>query len=176
MSTIDDITKAAELVAQARAELAATIRDADTALATVRTKWGDRLRTAAATAAECEADLLKLAKGNQALFTKPQSIEHQGVRVGWRKGKGRLELPDIKLMMKRMAKLLTKPQRAAVIKVEVKVLKGPLARLSGEILQKLGVNTVGAGPEPFVSFPKSDIEKLVDWWLKPIAVSASEEE
>jgi hypothetical protein len=57
--------------------------------------------------------------------------------------------------------------------VKKSVLKGPLAKLSAEILKKLGVNVTAAGNEAFVSYPKSDLDKLVDWWLKPQAEAES---
>jgi hypothetical protein len=160
----------------ARRRLADTARQADEALAQVRSEWGVKLRCAASAVADREAAILDLVRDNQPLFARPQSVEFDGVRVGWRKGKGKLVLPESEILMKRIGNVLTRAQKAAVVKVKVSVLKGPLAKLPGEILKRLGVDVIGGNQEPFVSYPPSDAEKQVQWWLNPLAKSDEEAE
>lgn len=172
-----EIEDAAKKLADAKRTLEVELQRADAKLAKIREEFGDRLKAAAIDVSLCEEDLLGLVRRAPALFAKPQSVEFDGVKVGWRKSKGRLELPEHDALIKRIDDQLTPQQRKSVLKVKVSVLKGGLAKLSGDILKKLGVTLTGAGPEPFVSFPKSATEKLVDWWLKPLpAVSTDDED
>lgn len=170
------IETAAKSLADARLALAKEVLRAETRLAAVREEFGDRLRDAAATVQTHQAELLVLVDRAPSLFKRPQSVEFHGVRVGWRKGKGRLELPETEALIRRIYDQLTAPQRKTVLKVKTTVLKAGLSKLSGEILKKLGINVTAAGSEAFVTFPKSDTEKLVDWWVKPVAASADDEE
>lgn len=171
-----NIETAASLLADAKRTLEVELQRADAKLAKVREECSDRLKAAATDVKSCEEDLLALVRHAPALFAKPQSVEFDGVKVGWRKSKGRLELPEHDALIKRIDDQLTPQQRKSVLKVKVSVLKGGLAKLSGEILKKLGVTLTGAGPEPFVSFPKSATEKLVDWWLKPLPAASADDE
>lgn len=174
---MSEIELAATDLAMAMRTLDAELHRADTKLAKVREECADRLKEAATAVATKEADLLILVRRAEPLFKRPQSVEFDGVKVGWRKGKGRLELPEAGVLVKRITDQLTPAQRKSVLKVKVSVLKGGLAKLSGEILKKLGVTLTAAGAEPFVTYPKSATEKLVDWWLKPLpAASADEDE
>lgn len=171
---MEAIEHCARELAQARRALEADVRNAEEALGEVRAKWGDVLKAQAHRVAELQDELIGYVEQCPDLFEKPQSQEFDGVKVGWRKSKGRLELPETEKLLKKIGEVLTRSQKEAVVKVKVTILKGQLARLSGEILKKLGINITGAGPEPFVSFPKSDIAGQVDWWLKPLPSSDEE--
>lgn len=174
---MSEIERVAADLATVRRTLDAELQRADTKLAKVREECADRLKEAATAVAIKEAELLGLVREAEPLFRRPQSVDFDGVKVGWRKSKGRLELPEKDALVKRIEDQLTPAQRKSVLKVKVSVLKGGLSKLSGDILKKLGVTLTGAGPEPFVSFPKSATEKLVDWGLKPLpAASADEDE
>lgn len=172
-----EIEKAAKKLAEAKRTLESELQRADAKLAKVREEYNERLKAAAIDVSLCEEDLLGLVRRAEPLFKRPQSVEFDSVKVGWRKSKGRLELPEKDVLVKRIDDQLTPAQRKSVLKVKISVLKGGLSKLSGDILKRLGVTLTGAGPEPFVSFPKSATEKLVDWWLKPLpAASADEDE
>ncbi|MFN4017120.1 MAG: hypothetical protein ACK4JB_17410 [Reyranella sp.] len=173
---MSEIEAVATDLATAKRALDAELQRADTKLAKVREECADRLKEAATTVAIKEAELLGLVRQAEPLFRRPQSVEFDGVKVGWRKGKGRLELPDVETLVKRIVDQLTPQQRKGVLKVKTTVRKGGLAKLSGEILKKLGVTLTAAGAEPFVSFPKSTTEKLVDWWLKPLPAATADED
>ncbi len=173
MSVIESTAKE---LADARRALEAELQRADAKLAKVREEFGERLKAAALEVSEREEELIGLVRRAPALFVKPQSVEFSGVKTGWRKGKGRLELPEIELLQKRIEDQLTAAQRKSVLKVKVTVLKAQLAKLPGEILKKLGVNTHAAGQEPFVTYPKSATEKLVDWWLKPLPAASADDD
>lgn len=166
------IEEGARELAAARRTLEQELQRAEVRLSKVRLESVDRLRDAAKAVRTEEAALLMLVERAAPLFKRPQSIEIDGVRVGWRKGKGRLELPPKEDLIKKITDVLTAAQKKSVLKVKTSVLKGPLAKLPGEILKKLGVSVTGAGQEPFVTYPATDTEKLIDWWLNPSASSA----
>ena len=157
----------AKLLATQRASLADVLASASAELSELTGKWGDKLKEAAAAVDESERTLVGYVEMAPFLFVRPQSIEVDGVRFGLRKGKGRLEYADEKKLIDRIERQLTKGQRGPLLKITKKVLKGPLARLSADVLKRLGVNVKAAGTEAFVGYPKSDLEKRIEWWLKP---------
>lgn len=163
-----------------RAQLAQAVAQADEELRRVKDTWCEPLKKYSAKVAELEDELLEMVEDCPDLFDKPQSQEFDGVRFGWRKGKGTIVLPKagaaLKKLIGRIRLKLKKAQRDAVLKVEVKVLKGPLARLDGDTLKKLGVKIEGADLAPFVSYPESDIEKSVAFWKKLAGAAADEAE
>jgi hypothetical protein len=161
----------AKLLATQRSVLAADLSEANAELGALMAKWGEQLKSDAAQVDESERALIGYVEMAPQLFDKPQSIEIDGVRFGLRKGKGRLEYRDEDKLIRRIERELTRHQRLQVLKVTKKVLKGPLAKLPATLLKKLGVNLSAAGTEPFISYPKSNLEKLVEWWLKPPAAS-----
>jgi len=170
------IEQAARKLGGSRHELSVAVGRANAELARVREKWAAVLRTRADEFKADQEALEELVGKAPGLFDKPQSQETAGVRYGWRKGKGRLVLPDLDKLRKKIGEVLTRSQQESVVKVKVTILKGALARLSGDVLKKLGIDVVGAGPEAFVSFPKSPVAKQVDWWLKPIDAADDEDE
>ncbi len=163
-------------VGVARHTLSVSLGKANAELAKVREKHAEVLRDLTADFKAKQTELEELVGKAPALFDKPQSQEISGVKFGWRKGKGRLVLPEADKLLKKIGEVLTRSQKESVVKVKVTILKGALAKLSGDLLKKLGIDVVGAGPEPFVSFPKSPLAKQVDWWLKPIDQADDEDE
>lgn len=166
----------AKLLATQRSILADDLASANAELAALMEKWAESLKISAAAVDESERTLIGYVEMAPQLFVKPQSVEIDGVRYGMRKGKGRLEYADEKKLIDRIEKQLTRGQRGPVLKITKKVLKGPLAKLSADILKRLGVNVKAAGNEAFVSYPKSKLQKQVDWWLKPAADDADDGE
>jgi hypothetical protein len=158
--------KAGEL-ADHRAALARHLAEANEDLRELMGRWSERLKKAADHVGDSERELIGYVEMAPYLFKRPQSIEVDGVRFGLRKGKGRIEYADEAKLIQRIEKQLTRGQRGPVLKITKKVRKGPLAQLSAEILKRLGVNVTAAGTEAFVSYPKSKLDKAVDWWLKP---------
>ena len=175
---MDVMERCAKELATARQTLQSDLLQANQALMLVHAQHADKLRTGAKRVAELEEELLDYVDRSPDLFEKPQSMEFDGVRFGWRKGKGQIVLPKPVLAMKRLIGRirlkLTKRQQEAVLKVEVKVLKGPLGKLDGDTLKRLGIKIEGADLAPFVTYPESDFDKAVGWWLKPLG--AAEEE
>jgi hypothetical protein len=163
-------------LAAARRALEQELQRAEARLSKVRLESVDRLRNAVEAVRIHETSLLMLVERAAPLFRRPQSIEIEGVRVGWRKGKGRLELPPKEDLIKKIADVLTAAQKKTVLQVKTSVLKGALAKLPGEILKKLGVSVTGAGQEPFVTYPATETEKLVAWWLNPSSGSLTDAE
>lgn len=157
----------AKVLAGERRLLAGHLAEANAELAELMAKWAEPLKIGAAAVDDSERKLIDYIEHAPQLFVRPQSVEVDGVRFGIRKGKGRLEYADEAKLIARIEKQLTRGQRGPVLKITKRVLKGPLAKLSADILKRLGVNVRAAGPEAFVSYPKSKLQKRVDWWLKP---------
>lgn len=170
--------RCAKELATARQTLQADLLLANQALTLIHAQHADKLRTGAKRVAELEGQLLDYVDLSPDLFEKPQSVEFDGVRFGWRKGKGQIVLPKpvqaMKRLIGRIRLKLTKRQQEAVLKVEVKVLKGPLGKLDGDTLKKLGIKIEGTDLAPFVTYPESDFDKAVKWWLKPLGAADDE--
>lgn len=159
----------AQLLAVQRKQMADLLGQANAELQALTEKWNGKLKQAAEAVDQSEETLLGYVGMAPFLFVRPQSIEIDGVRFGLRKGKGRIEYGDERKLIARIEKQLTRGQRGPLLKITKKVLKKQLERLSAEVLKRLGVNVTAAGTEAFIAYPKSDLEKRIEWWLKPQA-------
>lgn len=91
-------------------------------------------------------------------FTKPRTHIFSGVRVGYMKGKGKLNMP------KNIVELINKklPDQADVlINTTYKPVASALQNLDACDLKKLGITITDSGDEIVIKNTDSDIEKMV---------------
>ena len=170
-----DIFLLAKKYASLRAALAEEVGDTNRAIAVIKLQKFPRIKSAARRAAEAKALLLEAVRNNPQLFKRPKTAVYMGIRVGWRKAKGKVELADepttIKLIRRHLADIAD-----TLIKVKERVLKAPLAKLSGAEVKKIGATLTETGDEPLVEPTDGEIEKLVDALLEDGAREAEEDE
>lgn len=168
MSDLDSIAKQADSYAAARALLAERVTALNDALTLLRRQHIAGIKRALTKTVEAEAELRGLVKASAASFTKPKTRVFNGVKVGFQKGKGVLNIPDVAAVIARIKKHL--PEQADIlIATTEKPVKDALAQLDGADLKKLGVTLSATGDQVVVKPVDSDVDKLVDALLKDAA-------
>lgn len=123
------------------------------------------IKAALATTQDAQAALENALKAEPELFEKPRTITVDGIKVGYAKGKGKLEWEDDA----RVVALIEKhfPEQADVlIAVEKKPVKDALNQLTVAELKKLGVTAEDVGDKIVIKAQDSAIEKLIKKLLK----------
>lgn len=104
--------------------------------------------------------LANLAVGRE-LFVKPKTREFHGITVGFEKERDSITVPDDKILVDRIEKLLPAKQAETVLDRTVKIIKNAFKKLPREILQKLGCQIVAGADKAVVHANDDDIETLV---------------
>jgi len=162
---LDEISDAARVLGERRDHLAKLVKALTTGLEALKTDSLPAMRIAIAEASTAWESLKALIEANPNLFVKPRTVALHGIKVGYAKGKGGLEIEDpertVKLIKKHM------PDQADVlIATEETPVKDALAQLSAEQLKKLGVNVKGTADQVVIRPADGEVDKLVKALIK----------
>ena len=94
MATMIEIEQHTKDFADRRASLAAAVDELNEAIEALKRKHMPVINRRVAGAAEAHAALKELIECSAALFGKPRTVVVHGVRVGFQKGKGKIEYDD----------------------------------------------------------------------------------
>lgn len=111
---------------------------------------------------------------NKELFQKPKTTTIHGVKIGFQKGKGKLEWDDAAQVVKLIRKHFPK-QADLLIKVEEKPAAKALANLDVAELKTLGVNVHDAGDQVVVKPMESKIDDLINELCKELFKDETDE-
>lgn len=159
--TMDEIVALARSYAKARDALEAS---AEEIRQLQRKAVRDRLRGLRSRVAEAATahDALKAAlEARPGLFVKPRTVAVDGVKFGFRKQTGALDVGDEAQAIERLRKKL--PGLAdALINVKESLDKKGLRKLAAADLARIGVTIGDPVDEVVIATAESDIDKLVD--------------
>lgn len=170
----DKITEAAHALRDCRDTLAerATSLHEEIEAATKRKLKG--LRNAVANVAQADANLKAAIEQAPGLFVKPRSIVLHGLKLGYQKGKGKIDWDDddqvVKLIRRHFA-----DQFDVLCQTTEKPVKAALAGLTVAELKKLGVSVEETGDVVFVKDATAGVDKLVKALLKGVEEDAEVE-
>lgn len=165
MPTLGEIEALAKDFATAREALGTAVQDLEDEVQTVKRKRLARIKRLVGNAAEAEARLKAGIEAAPDLFQKPRTLIMHGVKVGFAKGKGRLEFSDPAKVVQLIRKHF--PDKSEeLVKVTEAPVRGALNQMSVQDLRKIGVTVVEAGDEVVIRPTDGDIDKLVDALLK----------
>jgi hypothetical protein len=119
-------------------------------------------------AALAEAELRALVSGAPELFERPRTVVMHGVKVGWMKGKGAIEIADAARTVALIRRHLPE-QAEALIRVTETPHRPALAQLSVADLRRLGCTVIDAGDEVVIKPMDGELQKLVDRLLAEAA-------
>lgn len=172
MSDLDSISKQTDAFAAARQLLAERVTALNEGMTQLRRQHMAGIKRALAKAAEAEAELREMVRSSSPIFVKPRTRVIAGVKVGFQKGKGVMNIPDAAAVVARIKKHL--PEQADIlIATKETPVKDALAQLDGADLKKLGITITDAGDQVVVKPVDSEVDKMVDALLKA-AVDADE--
>ncbi len=119
------------------------------------------IKSAVCAVKEFEAVLRDAVEKSPELFVKPRTIIFHGVKIGFEKGKGKIDLGEIGTVIKLIRKHF--PDQADVlIKVKETPVKKALSLLSAADLKKLGITVIETGDVVIIKPADSDVDKIVN--------------
>lgn len=144
---------------------AATLRLADAlkaAIAAVCAAHVGKIKTAAQTAAAERETLMALLADAADLFASPRrSLTVDGVRVGWKKERGKVVITDEAATVQRIRERLPEDQAELLIRRAEKVHKPGVYDLSAADLKRLGIQIEADADAPFIKDIEVPIDKLI---------------
>lgn len=158
-SQLAGIDTLAKHYATARTVLADTVNELEAELAVIHRRYINRIKAAAAKAQDASAALRSAVEGAPELFVKPRTFTLHGIKVGYQKGKGRLEF-DTEAVIERIHKHCPELQDT-LVRVKFELVKDALANLDVATLRKLGCSVVDADDQVIVKAADTAVDKLV---------------
>ena len=126
------------------------------------------LRKAAAEAAAAREKLAAAVVENAALFADKKTHTSFGIKVGFRKGSGKMIIADEAAFLKKLETMFPdESARGIYLRVEVSPLKAALEELPAADLKKLGVTIEATGDVLVIKPVEGDVDKFVAALLKP---------
>lgn len=172
MTTLSDIETGAKRYADAREKLSAIVRELKNALEAMTRDHLPDIKRAIERATLHETALLAMVEDAPDLFVKPRSVVFHGIKIGWQKGKGKIEWEDADRVVALIRKHL--PEQAEVlILVKEAPSRDALAALSANDLKRLGIRVVDADDAAFVKPTDGEVEKMVNALIKGAVEAAT---
>ena len=165
MTTLTDIEARAKTYAAAREKLTNFVAELNTAIAALKKDHLPAIKRALARAAEEQAELQALIAGAPELFTKPRTKILHGVKVGYVKAKGTLQVAD----EARTVALIRRhfpDQAETLIRTTETPHKPGLLQLNVADLKRLGCTVTETGDEIVIKAVDSEVDKMVEALLK----------
>lgn len=165
MTTLIEIENRAKLYADARESLAAIVSDLNAGIEAMKRKAMPEIKRAIGRASTHHDQLRAMIENAPELFAKPKSRTLAGIKLGYQKGKGKIEWDDPDQVV-RLIKKHFPDQADVLIATTEKPVKDALNGLSAAELKKLGISVVEGGEAIFIKPADSAVDKLVDALLK----------
>jgi hypothetical protein len=172
MQTLQQIDGLAKDYSEARQRLRDLVNDLNDQIEAVKKKALPGIRRAVETTAARESTLRSAVQERTDLFKRPRSLVFHGIKVGFQKAKGQLLWEDDGVVVKALKKLFPEAWETYVQVIE-KPMKSALAGLAGADLKRIGVTVTNDTDEVLIKSTDSDIDKLVNAWLKKEAEDES---
>lgn len=165
---MEKIERATSNFAEARTALAELIAAVQSEIEAAKRINLPAIRKAVARAAERKQALTELLNDSRALFEKPKTRVLHGVKVGFQKQPGAIEIADEEATLARIKKMFGDQEDvlAQLIKTTEKPIKDALGELSGDQLKKLGVKVTDDTDKVVIKPADSEVDKIVDALLK----------
>jgi phage host-nuclease inhibitor protein Gam len=157
---IDQIEQLCGRFAAQRKVLAQKMAKLDQELSRVKRRYVTDIKHHASMVAETEADLAAAIEAAPEFFEKPKTKIIHGIKVGFRKGTGKLDWEDDAQILARLKKRFGADADDYIITTE-KPSRDALKCLDEAVLGKLGVVIVDADEQVVVKPVETEIEKLV---------------
>lgn len=174
MTTLTEIEARAKLYADARESLSLIVSDLNAGIEAMKRKAMPDIKRAIGRASTHHDQLRTLIESAPGLFAKPKSRTLAGIKLGYQKGKGKIEWADPEQVVRLIKKHF--PEQADVlIATTEKPVKDALNGLTAAELKKLGISVVEGGEAIFIKPADSAVDKLVDALLKEATADIGED-
>ena len=163
-----EIDALAKRYAERRARVRDIVDQIEDEVRVVHRKHRRALAEALATAAGCQDALISRIRDAVALFVKPKTWALHDIKLGFRKGSGKVEFDDNDTLVAKLRKKFGEDSEEFRACVEVKhvIRKDALRDLDAKHLAALGVTIEDVTDVPFVKGVETETDKLVKRLLK----------
>lgn len=171
MTQLSEIEAHAKIHALAREKLACLVGALNEGIQAIKRGHMVRIKAAVNHAAESHDALRALIEEAPELFIKPRSVVFHGIKLGYQKGKGKIEWDNAD----RVVALIRKhfPEQASMLIVTTeKPAKEALNNLTASELKKIGISVVEGDDAVFIKPTDSAVDKMVDALLKDATAEA----
>ena len=165
MATMQDIETRAKAHAQAREKLADIVAAMHEGIEAIKRSNMRSLKAAVNKAAETGDALRALIEESPDLFEKPRSVVMHGIKLGYQKGKGKIEWDDADQVVK-LIKRHFPDQADVLISTTEKPAKDALNQLSAADLKKLGITVTGDSDVVLIKPMDGEVDRLVSALLR----------
>lgn len=165
MPTMQQIETAAKAHALAREKLSEIVTTLQDGIDALKRSHMSRIKAAVNKAADTSDELLQLINESPELFTTPKSVTFHGIKLGYRKEKGKIEFDDPEHVIKLIRKHLPNLADTLIITSE-KPAKDALNQLTAADLKKIGVTITSDTDAVFIRPADSDVDKMVNALIK----------
>ena len=159
---MDQIERLAMAYATKRDALREKVDEAQAELDAVKRKHRVVLRRRVDAAVNAKAELQAAVESSAPLFVKPRTRLLSGIKVGWRKRPGRIEIEDEAVTIEAIRRKLGEDAAERLIQVRERLNRRGLRDLPARELMRIGAVAVEDTDEPVVIPADSEIDKLVD--------------
>jgi hypothetical protein len=165
MISLIDIEERARKYAGAREHLSGIVAALNEGIEELKRGHMKRLKKAVATAAEHHDALKALIEDAPDLFVKPRTVVFHGIKLGYQKGKGKIEWDDPDQVV-RLIKKHFPDQADVLVATTERPAKDALAQLTAAELKKLGISVTDGGDAVLIKPADSAVDKMVDALLR----------
>ena len=158
METIEALTKA---FAGARAELAERLDLLREEQEAAKRRRLQGIKNALGRVQSAYDELKGAVEGNPALFEQPKTRVMHGIRVGWMKQRGKLEIADRDGVVERIRKVLGE-EAAHYIKVTEAPIVSALANVPAKDLRRIGITLTDDVDAVVIKAADGELDKLID--------------
>ena len=159
---MDRIESLAMAYATRRDALREKVDEAQKELDAVKRRHRAVLRRRIGAAANARAELLAAVETSRSLFTRPRTRLLSGIKVGWRKRPGRIEVEDEAATIAAIRRKLSDEDAERLIVIRERLNRRGLRGLAASELMRIGAAAVEDTDEPVAIPADSEIDKLVD--------------
>jgi hypothetical protein len=164
---LTDIETLTKKYADARERLGGVITELNDLIERAKRERLARIKELVAVAAERQANLHAAIEGSPELFDRPRTVVFHGIKVGYQKGKGVLEISDAQRTLAKIKELYDCPEN--YLHIIEKPNKDALAQLPAADLRKLGCTLTETGDQVVIRPVDSEVDKIVNALLKDAA-------
>lgn len=168
MATMQEIEIKSKAHAAARLALTNHVTLLNSEIEAIKQKRLKKLRELVISATSTGEELLTLVSDAPKLFVKPKSVILHGIKLGFKKEKGKISFSDEEQVIKLIRKNLPDLADVLIITNE-KPSKEAMNSLEAGQLKKIGVTVTSDSDVAFITEPSSDVDKIVNALLKGVS-------
>lgn len=168
MATIQEIEIKAKAHAAARLALTNHVTLLNAEIEELKRRRMKKLRELVISATSTGDELLALVSDAPKLFVKPKSVILHGIKLGFKKEKGKISFTDEEQVIKLIRKHLPDLVDVLIITTE-KPSKEAMNSLEASQLKKIGVTVTSDSDVAFITEPSRDVDKIVNALLNGVS-------